>query len=227
MMPPVPDERPPNLVVGPDLPLEPTTIDDLAPWKRDIAEQVKALAPKYLIHPRLALAVISVESNFDPAARSPKDAGGLMQLMPDTAARFKVRNRFKVNDNLQGGLAYLQWLLAYYRGDVKLAVAAYNAGEKAVDRYRKGKRTLEVTAQFYGVDLGDDAHDAGFDAIAAGRVAQALAVKFAQDLALTAAELHDKQVLWFREQEESYADFRRKKLGDLDFVANGTWPERF
>jgi DNA polymerase-3 subunit epsilon len=99
--------------------------------------------------------------------------------------------------------------------------------DKAVDRYRKGKRTLEVTAQVYGVDLGDDAHDAGFDAIAAGRVAQALAVKYQADLALTAAELHAKQVEWFRQQEESYAEFRRTKLGDLNFIANGTWPERF
>lgn len=99
--------------------------------------------------------------------------------------------------------------------------------DKAVDRYRKGKRTLEMTAQFYGVDLGDDAHDAGFDAVAAGRVAQALAVKYAADLAMSAAELHAKQVQWFREQEENYAEFRRKKLGDLDFVASGTWPERF
>ncbi|MFC4244690.1 exonuclease domain-containing protein [Gryllotalpicola reticulitermitis] len=99
--------------------------------------------------------------------------------------------------------------------------------DKAVDRYRRGKRTLELTAQFYGVDLGDDAHDAGFDAIAAGRVAQALANKYAADLAMTALELHDKQVEWFREQEENYAAFRRNKLGDLNFVASGTWPERF
>ncbi|MCL2516500.1 MAG: 3'-5' exonuclease [Microbacteriaceae bacterium] len=99
--------------------------------------------------------------------------------------------------------------------------------DKAVDRYRKGKRTLDVTAQFYGVSLGDDAHDAGFDAIAAGRVAQAIAVKYAAQLAMTAAELHARQVQWFREQEESYAEFRRTKLGDQNFVARGTWPERF
>jgi DNA polymerase-3 subunit epsilon len=99
--------------------------------------------------------------------------------------------------------------------------------DKAVDRYRRGKRTLELTAQFYGIQLGDDAHDAGFDAIAAGRVAQALANKYAADLAMTALELHDKQVEWFREQEENYAEFRRKKLGDLNFVSSGTWPERF
>jgi DNA polymerase-3 subunit epsilon len=99
--------------------------------------------------------------------------------------------------------------------------------DKAVDRYRKGKRTLELTAQFYGVDLGDDAHDAGYDAIAAGRVAQAIAVKYAAELAMTAAELHAQQVEWFQQQEQNYAEFRRNKLGDLNFIATGSWPERF
>jgi DNA polymerase-3 subunit epsilon len=98
--------------------------------------------------------------------------------------------------------------------------------DKAVDRYRRGKRTLELTARFYGVDLGDDAHDAGFDAIAAGRVAQAIALKYAADLAMTAAELHAKQVQWFAEQEANYAEFRRTKLGDVNFVASGAWPIR-
>ncbi|HEY0246702.1 MAG TPA: exonuclease domain-containing protein [Gryllotalpicola sp.] len=98
--------------------------------------------------------------------------------------------------------------------------------DKAVDRYRKGKRTLEVTAAHYGVALGDEAHDAGADAVAAGRVAQAIASRFAPELDLSAAELHQKQVQWFREQEESYAQFRRTKLGDVDFVPSGTWPER-
>ena len=109
---------------------------DLPPEKRRYAELVRHLAPSYGIRPRLALAVIAVESNFDPRARSPKDARGLMQLIPGTAARFRVRDAYDPADNVRGGLEYLRWLLAYYRGQVTLVAAAYNAGEGAVDRYR-------------------------------------------------------------------------------------------
>jgi TPR repeat protein len=108
---------------------------DLPRHKQKIAQMVTELAPSFGVDTRLALAVITVESNFDPRARSDKDARGLMQLIPETAARFRVRDAFNVRDNLRGGLAYLRYLLAYYRGHVALAAAAYNAGEKAVDRY--------------------------------------------------------------------------------------------
>jgi soluble lytic murein transglycosylase-like protein len=109
---------------------------DLPPNKQKIADLVNTLAPAYTVAPRLALAVITVESNFDPNARSHKDARGLMQLIPHTATRFRVKNAFDARDNVRGGLAYLRWLLSYYRGDVALAAAAYNAGEGVVDRYR-------------------------------------------------------------------------------------------
>jgi hypothetical protein len=115
---------------------DPDPFVDLPPWKRKIADVVVQLAPRYAVDPRLALAVIAVESNFEARARSEKDARGLMQLIPETAARFNVRDAYDVKDNVRGGLAYLRWLLAYYRGQVQLAAAAYNAGEKAVDRYR-------------------------------------------------------------------------------------------
>ena len=84
------------------------------------------------INAHLLHSVISVESGFNPRAVSPKMAAGLMQLMPETAARFGVRDRFDPRDNVRGGAAYLRWLLELFRGDLTLALAAYNAGEKAV-----------------------------------------------------------------------------------------------
>ena len=103
--------------------------------QRKVVELVKKLAPEYAISPRLALAVVTVESNFRANATSGKNAQGLMQLIPETAERFKVKNPFDPVDNLRGGLAYLRWLLAYFEGNVALAAAGYNAGERAVDRF--------------------------------------------------------------------------------------------
>jgi hypothetical protein len=99
------------------------------------AELVAKLAPEYGIDPRFALAVARTESNFDPRARSPKNAQGLMQLIPDTAARFGVTDAFDPEQNVRGGLAYLRWLLRRFEGDVVLTAAAYNAGEGAVARF--------------------------------------------------------------------------------------------
>jgi TPR repeat protein len=101
-----------------------------------IVDLVKRIAPDFKVHPQLVLSVIEVESRFDTVALSPKNARGLMQLIPETAARFGVRNAYDATQNIRGGTAYLQWLLAYYQGDVSLAAAAYNAGEGAVNRYR-------------------------------------------------------------------------------------------
>jgi soluble lytic murein transglycosylase-like protein len=97
---------------------------------------VNRLAPEYGVSPRLALAVIRAESNFDPLARSEKNAQGLMQLMPETAARFNVYRPFDPAQNVRDGLAYLRWLLAYFQGNVSLVAAAYNAREGNVNRYR-------------------------------------------------------------------------------------------
>ena len=102
----------------------------------DIARLVQRWAPEYSIDPALVLALIATESGFDPMAVSPKNAQGLMQLIPATASRFGVKKPFDVVENLKGGLAYLRWLMSYFQGDVALVLAAYNAGEQAVDRYR-------------------------------------------------------------------------------------------
>jgi hypothetical protein len=100
-----------------------------------IVNYVKQVAPEYQLAPALVLAVMATESNFDPLAESPKRAQGLMQLLPETGSRFGVLRLRDPSQNIRGGMAYLRWLLAYFEGDVMLAVAAYNAGEKAVDRY--------------------------------------------------------------------------------------------
>lgn len=97
---------------------------------------VHKLAPQYDVDPKLAMAVISVESGFNVMAKSPKNAQGLMQLIPATAQRFSVKNPFDAEDNIKGGLAYLRWLLAFFKGEVSLVAAAYNAGEGAVEKYR-------------------------------------------------------------------------------------------
>jgi soluble lytic murein transglycosylase-like protein len=101
-----------------------------------IVTYVQLLAPDYQLEPSLVLAIMATESNFDPLAESPRKAQGLMQLIPDTAARFAVRNAFDPAQNIRGGMAYLRWLMAYFEGDVALVAAAYNAGEGAVERYR-------------------------------------------------------------------------------------------
>jgi soluble lytic murein transglycosylase-like protein len=101
-----------------------------------LLDLVKKAAPEYKVQPQLALSIMEVESNFDSVALSPRNAKGLMQLIPETAARFNVRNAYDPEQNIRGGLAYLRWLLAYYEGDVVLVAAAYNAGEGAVNRYR-------------------------------------------------------------------------------------------
>ncbi|MCI0485045.1 MAG: lytic transglycosylase domain-containing protein [Blastocatellia bacterium] len=87
------------------------------------------------LDPCLIISVMRAESGFNRSAVSPKGASGLMQLMPATAVRFGVKNIFDVNENVMGGAKYLRWLLDRFRGDVRLALAGYNAGEGAVEFY--------------------------------------------------------------------------------------------
>jgi DNA polymerase-3 subunit epsilon len=93
--------------------------------------------------------------------------------------------------------------------------------DKFVDQYRSGKRTLQVAASVYGVSLSD-AHNATADAVAAGRVAQAIALKHSAKLPMDAFELHDAQKIWSVNQDDSYEIFRRKS--SPDFTVLRGWP---
>jgi hypothetical protein len=97
----------------------------------------------------LVKALILVESNFNPKARSPKGAMGLMQLMPDTARRYDVSYPYDPEDNIRGGVSYLRDLIVMFDGDVQLILAAYNAGENLVKKIRRVpsyKETVQYVA---------------------------------------------------------------------------------
>jgi soluble lytic murein transglycosylase-like protein len=99
---------------------------------RDIIDRI---ADEQGVESHLVHSVIRAESNYNANAVSPKGAQGIMQLIPATARRFGVSNAFDAKDNIQGGVRYLRFLLDYYQGDYPKAIAAYNAGEGAVDKY--------------------------------------------------------------------------------------------
>lgn len=96
---------------------------------------IRAAAARNGMDEKLITHVIAAESNFDPKAVSHKQALGLMQLLPATAARYSVANAFDPAQNIEAGTHYLKDLLAKYRGNLTLALAAYNAGPDMVDRY--------------------------------------------------------------------------------------------
>lgn len=121
--------------------------------------QIAAAARAHGVSELLLLAVIAVESAGQPRAVSPKGARGLMQLIPATARRFGVADSFDPAANIDGGAAYLDWLLKTFRGDPILALAGYNAGEGAVEQY-KGVPPFAETRD-YVVKV--------FDALAAAR----------------------------------------------------------
>jgi hypothetical protein len=99
-----------------------------------IERMVHEAADRHNVDPALVRAVIETESNWNPSAVSRKGAVGLMQLMPTTAQRFGVRDFYTPQQNVEAGVTYLKTLLERYDGNLDLALAAYNAGEGAVDR---------------------------------------------------------------------------------------------
>jgi soluble lytic murein transglycosylase-like protein len=109
--------------------------DSLPADRMPVVRIIRRLAPRYDVDQRFALSIAAVESNFNSKAVSPKNAQGVMQLIPDTAERFNVKNPFHPEQNIRGGLAYLRWLLKRFDNDLRLVAAAYNAGEGAVERY--------------------------------------------------------------------------------------------
>jgi hypothetical protein len=103
--------------------------------KTPFQKLIRDAAARYNLDPNLIHSVISIESNFNPKAVSPKNARGLMQLMPRTAQLMGVKDAFDPGQNIDGGSHYLSDLLKKYGNDLTLALAAYNAGPDSVDKY--------------------------------------------------------------------------------------------
>ena len=131
------------------------TESNVAPSAELIPEMIKRISTEFSVDPKLVEAVIQVESGFDKFAVSPKGAGGLMQLMPGTAERLKVGDVFDPVENIRGGVRYLKELSERFGGDLGLVLAAYNAGEKAVERhvgippYRETQRYVIRVLELY------------------------------------------------------------------------------
>jgi soluble lytic murein transglycosylase-like protein len=134
----------------------------------DVDAAIEQAAARHNVDPNLVRAVVKVESNFNPNAVSRKGAMGLMQLMPQTARQLNVSNPFDPEQNVDAGVRHLKQLMENYGGDVKLTLAAYNAGEGAVARsagvphFAETRNYVKRITQLYygGGDLG--AHMVGF-----------------------------------------------------------------
>jgi len=103
----------------------------------ELEHAVIRAAQQHHVQPALLLAVMKAESSFNPTAISKAGAVGLMQLIPETAIRHGVRNLYDTKENVTGGAKHLRYLLDRFHGNIRLALAAYNAGERKVDRYRQ------------------------------------------------------------------------------------------
>lgn len=116
-------------------------------YNGEFDHHIDAAARHNMVSPELVRAVIAVESEYDALAVSSKGAQGLMQLMPPTGRRFGVGDAFDARQNIFGGTQYLRFLLDLFSGNVELALAAYNAGENAVQRYH-GVPPFRETRQY-------------------------------------------------------------------------------
>jgi soluble lytic murein transglycosylase-like protein len=116
------------------------------PQRVEAEYYVAAYAQHYRVPVPLVRAVVERESNWRPCAISPKGAAGLMQIMPMTAQRLGVRDRCNIDQNVSGGVRYLAWLIQKFHGDLRLASAAYYAGENIVSRRGLAYRNPDVVA---------------------------------------------------------------------------------
>jgi soluble lytic murein transglycosylase-like protein len=163
-----PERRPdPTLSRAPSVPLRAAPLE--------IEALVSEVSARHGLDPRLVTTVIGVESGFNALAVSPKGARGLMQLMPDTARQYGVRNLHDPRENVEGGVAYLKDLTLRYGGDLRLALAAYNAGPEAVQRasgvpnFRETRDYLRRIESRYGVlSLGGSQGNGGTRSRSAG-----------------------------------------------------------
>jgi soluble lytic murein transglycosylase-like protein len=103
--------------------------------KRPYDPIVKIYSQKYKVPPDLVHSIIKAESDYDHRALSVKGAAGLMQLMPETAAQYGVRDRFDPDDNIMGGVRYLKDLCKLFNNNTKFVLAAYNAGQEAIKKF--------------------------------------------------------------------------------------------
>jgi soluble lytic murein transglycosylase-like protein len=130
------EEREKNRLATPNPSTAPANnVSPITSGNAEIDVIISQAATQFALDPYLIFSLMRQESSFHRGAVSPKGASGLMQLMPATAARFGVKNIFDVRENIFGGTRYLRWLLDRFNGDVRLALAGYNAGEGAVEFY--------------------------------------------------------------------------------------------
>lgn len=168
----------------------PATIEQKASAHQDT---IQRYASQYGVSAEMVKAVIAVESCYNSTAVSPKGAMGLMQLIPATADRFGVVDAFDENENIHAGTRYLSWLLKRYDGDLHKAIAAYNAGEGAVDKHN-GIPPYSETQQYVRKVLGTYNRLSGqaipLPAVATAQTpaAKAIKAKYTPDTATTPAE---------------------------------------
>jgi soluble lytic murein transglycosylase-like protein len=150
-----------------------------SPPVEEIDRLVKRTATRLQVDPQLVHAIIKVESEYNPNAVSNKGAMGLMQLVPATARRFGVENPFDPRENIEGGVSYLKYLLDHFAGDLKLSLAAYNAGEHSVELYG-GIPAFQETRQYVRkvTRLYQDGEATGWPSLTSKKSAKAPIIRY-------------------------------------------------